>query len=272
MTEELFDYVQNHTSPEPLPLSRLTRETHLTQVYPQMLSGHIQGTLLRMICQMIKPDRVLEIGTFTGYSAIAMGLGMNSQESTSPPAPGSESTSPPAPGSENTSPPAPGSESTSPPAPLLEERGEGAHIIDCQNNGGVLHTIEVNPEFEDGIRRHIREAGLEDRIVLHIGEAMTVIPTLGEVWDLVFIDADKPNYLNYYNLILPQVRCGGFIIADNVLWDGKVVGDPATMDKDTRGIVAFNEFVHQDNRVENLLLPVRDGLMIMRKNGDTKQY
>ena len=245
MTEELFDYVQNHTSPEPLPLSRLNRETHLTQVYPQMLTGHIQGTLLRMICQMIKPDRVLEIGTFTGYSAIAMGLGMNSKESTSPPATGSES--------------------TSPPAPLLKERGEGAPLVVGQDDRRILHTIEVNPEFEDGIRRHIREAGLEDRIVLHVGEALTVIPALNEVWDLVFIDADKPNYLNYYNLILPKVRTGGFIIADNVLWDGKVVGDPATMDKDTRGIVAFNEFVHQDNRVENLLLPVRDGLMIMRK-------
>ena len=245
MTEELFDYVQNHTSPEPLPLSRLNRETHLTQVYPQMLTGHIQGTLLRMICQMIKPDRVLEIGTFTGYSAIAMGLGMNSKESTSPPATGSES--------------------TSPPAPLLKERGEGAPLVVGQDDRRILHTIEVNPEFEDVIRRQIREAGLEDRIVLHVGEALTVIPALNEVWDLVFIDADKPNYLNYYNLILPKVRTGGFIIADNVLWDGKVVGDPATMDKDTRGIVAFNEFVHQDNRVENLLLPVRDGLMIMRK-------
>jgi len=128
-----------------------------------------------------------------------------------------------------------------------------------------LHTIEVNPELEDGIRRYIQEAGLEERVILRIGDALEIIPTLDESWDLVFIDADKPNYLNYYNLVLPKLAPGGFIIADNVLWDGKVTGDPAKMDKDTLGIVKFNEFVHRDERVENLVLPVRDGLMIIRK-------
>ncbi len=230
MTEILFKYSEAHTTPEPAVLARLNRETHLSQVYPQMLSGHLQGALLRMIVQMLCPERVLEIGTFTGYSAIAMGLGMPS-----PPAP-------------------PASGMPSPPAPLPQERG-----------GALLHTIEVNPELEDGIRRVIREAGLEDQVVLHIGQAIDIIPGLDEMWDLVFIDADKPNYLNYYNMVLPKVRPGGFIIADNVLWDGKVTGDPAKMDKDTLGIVEFNKFVHQDERVENLILPIRDGLMIIRK-------
>ena len=210
ITGSLLQYSEAHTTPEPVVLARLNRETHLSQVYPQMLSGHFQGTLLRMIVQMLRPERTLEIGTFTGYSAIAMGLGM---------APGVS----------------------------------------------LLHTIEVNPELEDGIRNYIREAGLEEHIVLHIGEALEIIPSLDEPWDLVFIDADKPNYLNYYNMVLPRLRPGGFIVADNVLWDGKVTGDPATMDKDTRGIAEFNEFVHKDARVENLMLPVRDGLMIIRK-------
>ena len=129
----------------------------------------------------------------------------------------------------------------------------------------MLHTIEVNPELEDGIRHFIREAGLEDQITLHIGDALEIIPSLDEIWDLVFIDADKPNYLNYYNMVLPMVRKGGFIIADNVLWDGKVTGNPSKMDKDTRGIVEFNEFVQNDERVENVILPVRDGLMLIIK-------
>jgi caffeoyl-CoA O-methyltransferase len=219
ITDLLMDYSEAHTTAETAVLAKLNRETHLSQVYPQMLSGHLQGTLLRMIVQMLRPERILEIGTFTGYSAIAMGLGM-----------------------------------ASPPALLSEER-----------RGPLLHSIEVNPELEDGIRRFIREAGLEERIVLHIGEALEIIPTLDEIWDLAFIDADKPNYLNYYNMVLPHVRSGGFVIADNVLWDGKVTGDPAKIDKDTAGIVEFNEFVHQDERVENLILPVRDGLMIIRK-------
>ncbi|MEI6435316.1 MAG: O-methyltransferase [Bacteroidota bacterium] len=217
--EELIKYSENHTTPEPAALAKLNRETHLTQVYPQMLSGHLQGTFLRMVCLMIKPQRVLEIGTFTGYSAIAMALGM-----------------------------------TPPSASPQKGRGEK-----------VLHTIEVNQEFEEGIRRYFKEAGLEDQIVLHIGEALEIIPAIDEVWDLVFIDADKPNYLNYYNMVFSRVCPGGFIIADNVLWDGKVVGDRAKMDKDTRGIVEFNEFVQQDERVENLLLPIRDGLMLIRK-------
>jgi predicted O-methyltransferase YrrM len=220
ISDILLAYSESHTTPEPAVLARLNRETYLSQVYPQMLSGHLQGTLLRFIVQMVCPRRVLEIGTFTGYSAIAMGLGMN----------------------------------TAPPAAHPGER-----------EAALLHTLEVNPELEEGIRHFIAEAGLGDVVVLHVGSALDIIPELNETWDLVFIDADKPNYLNYYNMVFPKVRSGGFIIADNVLWDGKVASDPARMDKDTRGIVTFNEFVHQDDRVENLLLPVRDGLMIIRK-------
>jgi caffeoyl-CoA O-methyltransferase len=228
--ERLSAYCEAHTTAELPVLVKLNRETHLSQVYPQMLSGHLQGTFLRMLVQMIKPERILEIGTFTGYSAISMGIGLQTPEKLR------------------------GTVNSSLPVFFPEEGG-----------GALLHTIEVNPELEDGIRRFIADAGLESQIILHIGDAQDIIQSLEETWDMIFIDADKPGYLAYYNLVLPRLRSGGFIIADNVLWDGKVIGDSATMDKDTRGIVEFNEYVHQDERVDNLVLPVRDGLMIIRK-------
>jgi len=204
--DEIEDYCKGHTSPELSFLAALNRETHLTQVYPRMLSGHMQGTFLRLICHMIKPERVLEIGTFTGYSAINLALGSN----------------------------------------------------------GIVHSIEVNPELELLASKYISEAGVENSVVLHFGEALKIIPELDETWDLVFIDADKPNYLNYYKLVFPRVRKGGWIIADNALWGGKVT-DPGKADKDTAGIIEYNDFVQRDERVENLLLPFRDGLMIARK-------
>jgi caffeoyl-CoA O-methyltransferase len=215
INDELFAYAEAHSTPESQVLSKLNRETHLSQVYPQMLSGHLQGTFLRMISHMLSPRRILEIGTFTGYSAINLAMGL--------------------------------------------------HV--SKEGGGMLHTIEVNPEQEEGIRAFIREAGMEEQVILHIGNALEILPTLHETWDLVFIDADKPNYLAYYNMVLPRVRAGGFIVADNVLWSGKVLGDPAKMDMDTRGICEFNEFVLKDDRVENMVLPLRDGLMIARKIG-----
>lgn len=211
MEPDLLLYAEAHTTPEPAVLASLNRETHLTQVYPQMLSGHLQGAFLKMVSAMLRPRRVLEIGTFTGYSAIALGSGMSAADN-----------------------------------PLL-------------------HTLEANPELEDTIRKYIREAGLEHRIVLHIGQAAEIIPTLDESWDLVFIDADKPGYTEYYEMVMPRLRKGGIIIADNVLWDGKVTGDPAKMDRDTRGIHTFNTMVQNDPRVENVLLPIRDGLMVIRK-------
>ena len=204
--KEVEQYCEAHSSPEAAFLAALNRETHLTQVYPRMLSGPMQGTFLRFVSQMIRPSKVLEIGTFTGYSAINLALG-------------------------------------------------------CE---GIVHTIEVNQELEHMIRKYILESGTVNRIVLHIGEALEIIPTLDETWDLVFIDADKPNYLNYYNLIFPNVRKGGWIIADNALWDGKVLSAD-TRDKDTIGIKEYNDFIMKDERVEKLLLPFRDGLMIARK-------
>ncbi len=220
INEDIYTYAGEHTTPELPVLERLNRETHLSQVYPQMLSGHLQGTFLQMITHMIRPARILEIGTFTGYSAINMAKALDLF-------------------------PADPSETA----------------------GAVLHTIEINPEQEEIIRSFIRLAGLEKSIILHIGDALEIIPGLDETWDLVFIDADKPNYLNYYNMVFPRLRKGGFIVADNVLWGGKVLTDPAKMDKDTRGISRFNDFVQHDDRVENMLLPLRDGLMIIRKLG-----
>lgn len=206
IAEEILVYCESHSSPETEVLQRLTRETHLTQVYPRMLTGHLQGTFLRLVTAMLQPRRILEIGTFTGYSAICMG----------------------------------------------------------SSGGGVLHTIEINPELEPIIRKYIAEAGLTDIVRLHIGDAVQIIPMLEETWDLVYIDADKPSYLKYYDLVLPRVRPGGFILADNALWDGRVL-DPAATDKDTRGIIEFNDFVMNDESVENVLLPVRDGIMLIKK-------
>jgi len=212
ISKELYDYAEEHSTPEYPFLAELNRETNLTQVYPRMLAGHMQGTLLRFISQMISPRRILEIGTFTGYSGINLAMGLT-----------------------------------------ISGKDEG-----------VLHTIEVDPEQETIIRKYIVEAGLEKKIMLHIGEALKIIPTLKETWDLVYIDADKPNYLNYYKMVFDSVRPGGFILADNALWDGKVL-DENPRSKDTQGIKAYNDFVMADSRVENLLLPFRDGIMIARK-------
>jgi len=212
ISKELLDYSEAHSTPEYPFLERLNRETNLTQVYPRMLAGHMQGLLLRFISQMIKPRKILEIGTFTGYSAINLAMGLHSTES--------------------------------------EE--------------GILHTIEVDPEQEAIIRKYMAESGLQEKMILHIGEAMKIIPTLNEIWDLVYIDADKSNYLNYYKTIFDHVRLGGFILADNTFWDGKVL-NPETRSRDTHGIIDFNEFVMQDERVENLLLPFKDGIMLVRK-------
>jgi caffeoyl-CoA O-methyltransferase len=214
--DELLAYAESHSSPEQPLLTDLNRETHLTQVYPRMLAGHMQGTLLRMFSHMIRPSRILEIGTFTGYSALCLADGLV-------------------------------------PRNAAEEGGWG------------LHTIEVNPEQEQLIRRYFQKSGVAEKITLHIGDAEQIIPTLDYSWDLVYIDADKPNYLAYYQMVIPRVRQGGFILADNTLWDGKVLLPLEKMDKDAEGISAFNEFVQSDNRVENLLLPFRDGLMIARK-------
>ncbi|WP_448530338.1 O-methyltransferase [Raineya sp.] len=210
--ELLADFIQKyaeiHTSPENDVLKELNRQTHLKVLMPRMLSGHLQGRFLAMISQMLAPNRILEIGTYTGYSALCLAEGL-------------------------------------------------------QENGKLI-TIDKNEELEDFAKNFFAKAGFEKKIEMLIGNALEIIPTLQETWDLVFIDADKLNYAKYYEMVLPQVRKGGWIIADNVLWSGKVA-DTQFTDKDTEALRAFNSLVQNDTRVENLLLPLRDGLMIARK-------
>lgn len=207
-TDATFDYCLAHSSPLSQVLRNLERETHLRTLGPQMLSGEYQGQLLRFLSLMLRPMRVLEIGTFTGYTALCMAEG------------------------------------------LVE--------------GGWLHTVEANDELGWIIQKYIVQAGLQNKVVLHLGDAATVVPALDEVFDLVFLDAGKLDYPQHYELALEKMRPGGFLLADNVLWDGKVASGNEK-DETARALRTFNDFVHQDERVENLLLPLRDGLMIVRK-------
>lgn len=202
-------YCERHTSDENILLQQLNRETHLQILNPRMLSGHMQGRWLSMISNMIRPNRILEIGTFTGYSALCLAEGLPSD--------------------------------------------------------GLLYTIDVNEELEDFTSRFFQESAYKDQIRFLIGDAGQLIDDIDEEFDLVFIDADKKSYLNYYECVLPKVRKGGFILADNVLWSGKVITDELQKDKKTKIIHEFNQFVQNDPRVENILMPIRDGIMVMRK-------
>ncbi len=203
----LHAYCEQHTSALDDVLSALERETHLKTTQPHMLSGKLQGQWLRFISLMQRPTSVLEIGTFTGYSALCLAAGIP--------------------------------------------------------KGGVLHTIDSDEEKESIVRKYIQKASLESLIQFHIGNAMTIIPELNLQFDLVFIDADKENYTHYFDLVIDKVSSGGLIIADNILWKGKVLATP--FDKKTAAIDAFNKKVQADTRVENVLLPIRDGLMVIRK-------
>lgn len=205
--ENFLAYCLQHSTPPGPVLEALERETHLRTLYPQMLSGPLQGALLQMISRMIRPGRVLEIGAFTGYSAICLAQGLT--------------------------------------------------------DDGILHTIEANDEFAPIIYRYVRLAGLEDKISLHLGDAAAIIPTLSGTFDLVFLDAGKMDYAAHYELTLPKLRPGGFLLADNVLWDGKVLNDEK--DATAQALRNFNNMVRADERVENVLLPLRDGLMVVRK-------
>jgi caffeoyl-CoA O-methyltransferase len=205
--ESIQRYAEQHTSPESELLRKINRDTHAKVTMPRMLSGHLQGRFLAMISQMIRPHRILEIGTYTGYSALCLAEGL-------PP-------------------------------------------------GGTLVTIDINEELEDKVRTYFEESGLADRIDYRIGDAATIIPSLGGQFDLVFIDADKENYSRYFDLVIDHVREGGIILADNVLWSGKVLQEKP--DKDTRAIIAFNRKIQEDRRVENILLPIRDGILMIRK-------
>lgn len=209
VNKALEDYILRHSENEEQILKDLNRETHLKMLRPRMLSGHLQGKFLKMICQLQNPKRILEIGTYTGYSAISMAMGTSS---------------------------------------------------DCE-----IHTIDCNDELEQFTRNFFNRSGYEDRITFHIGQALDIIPQLDEKFDLVFIDADKRQYVEYYEAIMPRLNQGAFILADDVLWDGKVLEDIDPNDKQTQGILNFNKHIQNDDRVENLILPIRHGLMMIRK-------
>jgi len=207
--EAINNYAVQHTTAESEVLKDLNRETHAKVLQARMLSGHLQGRTLSMFSKMIRPSRILEIGTYTAYSAICMAEG------------------------------------------LTEE--------------GRLHSIDINEELHEFCQQYIAKAGMESQIQLHIGDALSIIPELKEDWDLVFIDADKENYSNYYCLLIDSLKSGAFIIADNVLWSGKVVENTEQFDQETAALAEFSRMVQEDSRVENVLLPIRDGLMVVRK-------
>ena len=213
----LAEYIEQHSSPESPALKQITRSTHLEVINPRMLSGHIQGRVLSMLSQMIQPKRILELGTFTGYSALCLAEG------------------------------------------LIED--------------GKLITIEHNDEMEDAIRRNLSLSPLGEKIELVIGDAKEELKRLGErreakgtgLFDLVFIDADKKEYCDYLDLVLPLMRDGGWILADNTLWDGHIIDHAYDKDKQTLALRAFNDKVMQDKQLEKVILPLRDGLTIIKK-------
>ncbi|MEI7420854.1 MAG: O-methyltransferase [Prolixibacteraceae bacterium] len=205
----LENYILSHSVEEDPVLKKLYRETYLRLVNGRMCSGHLQGTVLTLLSKLISPKRILEIGTYTGYSAICLAKGL---------------------------------------AP-----------------GGVLHTIEINDELEDMAAGYFAEAGMKDLIIQYIGDATEILPKLQDQYELVFLDGDKRQYLQHYQMIIPKMPIGGLIIADNTLWGGKVVGKIARDDEQTISILEFNDFVKDDMRVETTILPIRDGMTLLRK-------
>ncbi len=206
---QIEEYIFQHIDPENEILHELTRFTNLNVMHPRMLSGHLQGSILRMLCKMIKPKHILEIGTLTGYSSICLAQG------------------------------------------LIE--------------GGQVHTLEKNDEIVEIARTFIERMNLSSKITIHVGNALDLIPSFNQQFDLVYIDGEKSEYPGYYQLVIHKVRQGGFIIADNVLWNGKVLLEENQSDYFTKGIKQFNNIIQSDHRVEKIILPVRDGLMILRK-------
>lgn len=210
LNPEILKYSESHTSPESALLQKINRETHADVLLPRMLSGHMQGRILSLFSKMIKPKRILEIGTYTGYSALCLAEGLPAS--------------------------------------------------------GKLITIDVNEELEDRVRGYIKESQYCDQIEFKVGNALDIIPTLEAGFQLVFIDALKEEYKQYYDLVWDKLDKGGIIIADNVLWSGKVVSpEIKKIDKDTKALIEFNDLISKDKRVEKVLLPVRDGLLIIRK-------
>jgi len=209
MDELLEKYILSHIDSEPEVLRQLDRDSHVKLLNARMVSGHLQGRLLVMLCRMIRPKRILELGTFTGYSALCFAEG-------------------------------------------------------TEDNAKV-HTIEHNDELEDQARNWFSRSEFGHKIQLHIGEALELIPQIEETFDMVFIDADKRQYLEYYEAVLPKVRTGGFILADNTLWSGKVLGEIAQNDAQSIAVSKFNDYIANDSRVEKVILPIRDGLTILYK-------
>ncbi|MBO5885314.1 MAG: class I SAM-dependent methyltransferase [Bacteroidaceae bacterium] len=210
MTQELDQYILDHIDAEGEYLHALWRDTQLRLAYGQMASGHLQGRLLKMLVQMIAPRMVVELGTFSGYSALSMAEGLQ---------PGAE-----------------------------------------------LHTFEIFDEMEDFVRPWFENSEYADRIHLHIGDAMDLVPQMDVQWDMAFVDADKRRYVEYYEMLLPRMKKGGFMLVDNTLWYGRVLEEhPRASDLQTNSIKAFNDLVAKDDRVEKVILPLRDGLTLIRK-------
>lgn len=210
MSSTIEEYILTHIDEEPPLLKEMNREAHVRLLHPGMLSGHLQGRLLKMFVEMIRPQQVLEIGTFTGYSALCMAEGLS----------------------------------------------ENAH----------LHTIEIDDEMEEMIRNNFRQSAYEDKITLHLGDANELVSQFeDEFFDLAFMDADKRDYWTIFEKILPKIKQNGFIVADNTLWYGKVLEKPESNDWQTKGILDFNDKLARDERVEKVILPIRDGLTLIRK-------
>ena len=208
IAQGLADYANAHSTVASSLLQRIERETHLEVLQPRMLSGPFQGRLLSLISKLVQPKRILEIGTYTGYSALCLAEGLTKE--------------------------------------------------------GKIITLDVNEELHKRVQGYFNASDYSEQIDYRIGDALDLIPALNETWDLVFIDADKKNYLNYYDLVVDRVRSGGLILADNVLWSGKVIDEKA-QDKETVLLRQYNERINHDERVENILLPIRDGIMVARK-------
>ena len=210
VNNKIEDYIRKNSSKEPEILKDLNKETHLKVLNPRMLSGHIQGRFLSIITKLIKPKKILEIGTYTGYSAICMAEG------------------------------------------LIEN--------------GIIHTIDINEELVSIQNKYFAKSKCNNSIIQHVGDARNIIKNINEKFDLVFLDADKENYIEYYELVIEKVKKGGLIIADNVLWTGKVVEPKKDDDELTQYLIDFNKMINEDDRVENIILPLRDGLNVILKN------
>ena len=206
ISEKLDDYVVKHSEDEPALLKALTRETYQKILQPRMLSGHYQGRVLSILSKLIRPKAILEIGTFTGYSALCLAEGLRQD--------------------------------------------------------GVLHTIDINEELVDFQRRYFEKSNYGSQIFQHLGPAVDIIPTLDTHFDLVFMDADKPNYINYFHQIIDKLNPGGVILSDNVLWSGKVIEALDPNDTSTRIVLDYNKLLKEDQRLETVLLPIRDGLTV----------